>query len=57
MNLNLLVLRCRDIDHSRKFHEGLGLDFLEENHGTGPKRFSCNIVEMVLELYPAGKRP
>ena len=34
--LNLLVLRCRDIDVSRVFYEHFGIEFEREQHGSGP---------------------
>ena len=33
--MNLLVLRCRDIEATRAFYETLGICFTQEKHGTG----------------------
>ncbi len=50
--LNLLVLRCRDIDVSREFYEQLGLEFEQEQHGSGPVHYAAVFEGMVFELYP-----
>ncbi|WP_437585356.1 VOC family protein [Sorangium sp. So ce1000] len=47
-----VVLRCADLERSRRFYEGLGLRFSPEQHGNGPKHYSCELGGMVLELYP-----
>jgi lactoylglutathione lyase len=52
--LNLLVLRCRDIEASRRFYEAVGLSFTTEQHGSGPTHYSCQLGALLLELYPAG---
>ncbi|MFO0966856.1 MAG: hypothetical protein U0793_14885 [Gemmataceae bacterium] len=54
MNLaiNLLVLRCKDVELTRRFYERLGMVFVEERHGAGPKHFAWEHAGFVLELYP-----
>ena len=52
LKLNLLVLRCRDIDVSRGFYEQLGLVFEREQHGSGPVHYAAVFAGMVFELYP-----
>lgn len=47
------MLRCADLQASRTFYEALGLDFIEEQHGTGPLHYAATIGATVLELYPA----
>lgn len=51
-SLNLLVLRCRNIDVSKIFYEKLGFLFEEERHGKGPRHFAAEMNEIVFELYP-----
>ena len=51
--LNLLVLRCADIDKSRAFYECFGMNFTKHAHGTGPEHFACEDGGKVFELYPA----
>lgn len=51
--LNLLVLRCRDIEKSRAFYELLGMKFVRHAHGKGPQHFSHEDERGVFELYPA----
>src|SRR4051794_35437074 len=51
-NLNLLVLRCRDIERSRVFYECLGMTFQKHAHGGGPQHYACEDDRGVFELYP-----
>jgi len=53
VELDHLVLRCRDLDRSRAFYEALGMAFVREQHGRGPLHFACRLGTVVLELYPA----
>jgi catechol 2,3-dioxygenase-like lactoylglutathione lyase family enzyme len=53
--VSLLVLRCKDIERTRRFYEQLGLEFKEEKHGKGPQHYAWESGSFVLELYPAGK--
>lgn len=53
LTVNLLVLRCKDIEVTRRFYEQLGLAFVEEKHGTGPQHYAWESDGFVLELYPA----
>lgn len=50
--LNLLVLRCRDLEASRAFYELLGLRFMRHAHGSGPEHYAHEDERGVLELYP-----
>lgn len=52
MQLNLLVLRCKNIETSKTFYEKLGLKFIKEQHGKGVVHYSTYIGELVMELYP-----
>ena len=53
LDLNLLVLRCRDVELTRHFYEKLGLIFAEERHGSGPRHYAWEKDGFVLELYQA----
>lgn len=53
-DLNLLVLRCRDLEASRKFYECVGMTFAKHAHGSGPEHYACEESSGVIELYPAG---
>lgn len=55
-SLSLIVLRCADLEASRTFFSALGAEFTPEQHGTGPKHYSCTLGQVVLELYPARGR-
>jgi catechol 2,3-dioxygenase-like lactoylglutathione lyase family enzyme len=52
--INLIVIRARDPDALRRFYEALGLRFVEEQHGSGPRHFAATLSRGgVLEIYPA----
>jgi catechol 2,3-dioxygenase-like lactoylglutathione lyase family enzyme len=50
--VSLLVLRCKDVEVTRRFYEHLGLVFVEEKHGSGPRHWAWENAGFVLELYP-----
>ncbi|QDT42191.1 Glyoxalase-like domain protein [Gimesia alba] len=50
--LNLLVLRCRDLAACKTFYEHLGFSFQREQHGTGPIHYAAQLEGLVFELYP-----
>jgi len=52
--LDLLVLRCADLELTARFYSALGLDLVAEQHGNGPKHYSARVGETLLEFYPAG---
>ncbi len=52
ISLNLLVLRCTNLQASKAFYEDLGMIFVEEQHGKGSKHYSTELSGMILELYP-----
>ena len=52
MQLNLLVLRCKNIEKSKNFYEKLGLKFIKEQHGKSPVHYSTYVGKMLMELYP-----
>lgn len=52
IKLNLLVLRCRDLDVSKAFYEQLGFSFEKEQHGSGPMHYVAELDGLVFELYP-----
>ena len=51
--LNLLVLRCRDLEVSRQFYECVGMRFSGHAHGSGPEHYASEESSGVFELYPA----
>jgi lactoylglutathione lyase len=50
--LTLVVLRCADLERSRRFYEALGFTLIPEQHGSGPRHYSARVGETVLEFYP-----
>lgn len=52
MKLNLLVLRCINIEDSKNFYEMLGLRFVKEKHGKGVEHYAAHIEDVVFEIYP-----
>lgn len=55
MKIDLLVLRCRELQVSKKFYEQLGFRFVEEQHGRGPVHYSSQEAGFVFELYPLAR--
>ncbi|KEI71280.1 VOC family protein [Endozoicomonas elysicola] len=51
--LHLLVLRCKDIEVTKRFYSFLGLIFEKERHGGGPEHYAAMLSDTVFELYPA----
>jgi catechol 2,3-dioxygenase-like lactoylglutathione lyase family enzyme len=50
--LNLLVLRCRDLEQARTFYECFGMAFEKHAHGRGPEHYAHEDERGVFELYP-----
>lgn len=50
--LTLLVLKTRQVEQLRRFYQILGIEFVEEQHGTGPIHFAGRVGNTVLEVYP-----
>jgi len=53
-SLNLLILRCSDIEKSKDFYKKLSLSFVKEQHGKGAVHYATTLGDMILELYPLG---
>jgi len=54
--INLMVIRTSNLERLRAFYSTLGLELVEERHGTGPVHYSCTMAGTVMEIYPT-KRP
>jgi catechol 2,3-dioxygenase-like lactoylglutathione lyase family enzyme len=52
---SLLVLRCKDVEATRRFYERVGLVFVREKHGAGPEHYAWANAGFVLELYPTAQ--
>jgi lactoylglutathione lyase len=52
VNLNLLVLKTRQLDRLKKFYAALGIVFAEERDGVGSVHLAGRVGDVVLELYP-----
>jgi catechol 2,3-dioxygenase-like lactoylglutathione lyase family enzyme len=50
--LNLLVLRCRDLEAARGFYESFEMEFTMHAHGSGPQHYAHEDERGVFELYP-----
>lgn len=50
--LNLVVLRSKNVQALVEFYHAAGLDFVQEQHGSGPVHFACDLGGMVIEIYP-----
>ena len=51
-SLKLLVLRTPQLHGLRRFYQLLGIDFVEERHGSGPLHFAGRIGDAIFEIYP-----
>jgi lactoylglutathione lyase len=52
ITLNLVVLRCRDLERAAAFYSRLGLEFSRHRHGSGPEHLAAELSGGVFELYP-----
>ena len=52
-SMSLIVLRTASIETMLGFYRALGLEFVQEQHGTGPIHYSTQLGDMTLEIYPA----
>ncbi|MEL6457444.1 MAG: VOC family protein [Cyanobacteria bacterium J06621_15] len=51
--LNLIVIRVKDLEISKKFYERLGINFVCEQHGNGEKHLCAMLSGIVFEIYPS----
>jgi lactoylglutathione lyase len=52
IQLNLVVVRSRDINRSVLFYQKLGLDFVKHQHGSGLEHFASEGILVTFEIYP-----
>lgn len=52
--ISLVVIRSNNLLDTLTFYQALGLSFVEEQHGTGPLHYACDLGGVIVELY-AGK--
>ncbi len=50
--LKLLVLKTNETERLRDFYTRLGFEFVEEQHGNGPRHFTAAVGDGILEIYP-----
>src|SRR6266498_3293777 len=50
--LSLLVLRTAKLEATLAFYRALGMEFVQEQHGSGPAHYSCQLGGTVVEIYP-----
>lgn len=51
--LNLLVIRSLEPSRTLNFYQMLGMNFQQEQHGSGPVHWAADLDGIVLEIYPA----
>jgi catechol 2,3-dioxygenase-like lactoylglutathione lyase family enzyme len=51
--IELIVLRCADVERAVQFYSALGLTFAREQHDNGPVHYAAELGSVVLELYPS----
>jgi hypothetical protein len=54
-SLCLLVVRSHRPEGLREFLRALGLEFVTEQHGTGPVHYATRVGGLVLKIYPEGQ--
>ena len=52
VSLRLLVLKTHDVAGVCAFYGSLGLTFIEEQHGKGPRHYSAPLGDGIIEIYP-----
>ena len=50
--LSLLVIKTHQRDKHKDFYSTLGLEFVEEQHGSGPLHYAAKLSHGVFEIYP-----
>jgi lactoylglutathione lyase len=50
--LSLLVLKTLDVEKLCGFYRAIGVQLVEEQHGTGPRHYSGQVGGVLLEIYP-----
>ncbi|MEM8504396.1 MAG: VOC family protein [Cyanobacteria bacterium P01_D01_bin.1] len=45
------MLRSSNLEDTLSFYSALGLNFIQEQHGSGPLHYSCDLGGLVLEIY------
>lgn len=50
--LSLIVIKTLDILRLREFYSLLGVEFVEERHGSGPVHFAAQLGTTCFEVYP-----
>ena len=51
--LNLIVIRVKDLNRSKRFYETLGINFSYEQHGNGEQHLSAMLEGILFEIYPS----
>src|SRR5689334_10970371 len=54
-SISLIVLRTTKMESSLAFYRVFGLEFAQEQHGTGPIHFSSEMNGTVIEIYPGAE--
>ncbi len=52
ISLSLVVIRSANIEAALNFYRVIGLNFVQEQHGSGVIHYSCDLNGIVLEIYP-----
>jgi lactoylglutathione lyase len=52
-SMSLIVLRTNTIEAMLTFYDALGLEFVQEQHGTGAVHYSTALGDVTLEIFPA----
>jgi len=51
--LRLVVIRTLEVERLAAFYRCVGIQFAEEQHGTGSRHLAAELSDAVVEIYPA----
>ena len=51
----LVVIRSTDMNGTMAFYRSLGIDFNDDQHGSGPRHFAADLGGIVFEIDPTKK--
>ena len=57
LQLKIIVLHSQNLNDLRSFYESLlQKEFTKEKHDAGPEHYSCQLGEILMELYPTNRK-
>ncbi len=53
LRLDLIVLKCPNIERSKNFYESIGRSFVQEKNDKSPWHYSSQNIQPKIEIYPS----